>query len=709
MDVSIFLKKNYDKRESGYLLSSTLFVFFGIFYIPVVDFVQNLKFFFSDFELIAIFFIIFIVNIFFSFIIRHILFKKFDFFFELYRKNGNLTPDEVILFSNFVKKIYRSELYLFILDYVRFLVLLGIILLVRSILLRDIHLFHNFIIVEMLIFSGLHFIIQYTFTKKQLGVLTTREKFFHIKDVKLPRMRYLFFLEIFIYFHFFVGLVLGFLYTFHIYYLLRENENEEQKLIKIIQNDKNILFTLYFDDILQLRGKYIFMNQNQEILFSNLKWNWEEIKQSTLSSSEEYDVLKIHSDFFVMRKWESKELKIVILTPLKNIFDNINFFFSFFLYFLALPLAIIFSGTISYSFGTFISHIYQLNQIINELYQGNFPFPYKKEIPSNPIGISIIQIESYGMFLFEFVSDLKILISNLEDIYNTNLNLVYETTKLTKSSNQNFNTLRLSLEDENLKQQNLLVSIKKEEEDVEGYIISVRELNRQIDVMNSTISNLVSFYNATKSEAYIGKSSLKKLESILRELEENSNKIQKIIKFIQDISKQVDILALNASIEAARAGDAGKGFAVVADEISKLSSKIQENVKTINQYIKENKDKTEEANTTARETLHMFNRVIVDLSTIQTTIDEIIDVKNNLESQNQKIKSIIDKLSEFLNKMENILMYNADFQNKALSNMTNFYQEYQKVYELFSILPVYLTNMREILENVKNKILYFKF
>lgn len=75
-----------------------------------------------------------------------------------------------------------------------------------------------------------------------------------------------------------------------------------------------------------------------------------------------------------------------------------------------------------------------------------------------------------------------------------------------------------------------------------------------------------------------------------RTLKSSFDKIEKLIQDVRSITAKTDLLALNASIEAARAGHSGKGFAVVAHEVARLAEKSQESIQNVDVFISELKE-----------------------------------------------------------------------------------------------------------------------
>ena len=175
---------------------------------------------------------------------------------------------------------------------------------------------------------------------------------------------------------------------------------------------------------------------------------------------------------------------------------------------------------------------------------------------------------------------------------------------------------------------------------------------------------------AKQSKEYAGKSNkeMQKMMSAMDELKKSSSEISKIIKVIDEIAFQTNILSLNAAVEAARAGDAGKGFAVVAEEVRSLAKRSAQAAKDTTVIIESNISLSENGASIAKAVYESISEIDLQSKKVSELLDEI-SVATEEQSQG------INQINKAISQMEIVLASNAQTAEESSSASKSLYDQ----------------------------------
>ncbi|MDR2904133.1 MAG: methyl-accepting chemotaxis protein [Clostridiales bacterium] len=188
---------------------------------------------------------------------------------------------------------------------------------------------------------------------------------------------------------------------------------------------------------------------------------------------------------------------------------------------------------------------------------------------------------------------------------------------------------------------------------------SVQELNATIHTINeATRQNADNAKQAellsgqSKDSASKGDEDMNKMLTAMDGIKASSNGIANIIKVIDDIAFQTNVLALNASVEAARAGAHGKGFAVVAEEVRSLAGRSQSNAKETAKLIEESISRVDEGMKIAGQTAETL-RLIID------SVTQVSGIITGITAASQEQTVAIAQLLEGITQITDVVQNNS--------------------------------------------------
>ncbi|UPR51182.1 methyl-accepting chemotaxis protein [Vibrio cyclitrophicus] len=182
---------------------------------------------------------------------------------------------------------------------------------------------------------------------------------------------------------------------------------------------------------------------------------------------------------------------------------------------------------------------------------------------------------------------------------------------------------------------------------------------------------------------------------IVEELAKNNGNITEILSVIEGISEQTNLLALNAAIEAARAGEQGRGFAVVADEVRNLASRTQSSVGEIRAVIdkvhagtQDVVEAIQEGNILANDTALHVQKAVEDLGSIFTSIEAISDMNSQIVRAAEEQQSVSGEVNQSVVNIRDLsakILEQAAASEQVGSEIEQLSQQQQKLVNQFKV------------------------
>jgi len=222
-------------------------------------------------------------------------------------------------------------------------------------------------------------------------------------------------------------------------------------------------------------------------------------------------------------------------------------------------------------------------------------------------------------------------------------------------------------------------SLQNQNSEIQQAASAVTEMSAAVDEVARNAAATAEASNESSRLAYDGRSRVQQtvgsLQAMTKEfaqtsqliagLAEQSKDIGKVLEVIRAIAEQTNLLALNAAIEAARAGEAGRGFAVVADEVRALAHRTQSSTREIEQMITQIQGGTLAAVDSMKESVGHSEQTLIVAESAGQALDEIYAKAGQISDRTLVIASAAEEQAAVAREVDRNIVNISDFSNQS--------------------------------------------